>query len=58
MTLNTLGRWSCASLPAWSPALAIAHLFAPAPWDADLSLVERTEAKLEAVFSRPLPNAT
>lgn len=58
MTLKTLGRRPRASLAAWSSALDIVHLFAPAPWDADPSFVERTEAKLEAVFSRLLPNAT
>lgn len=54
MTLKTLGRRRRASLAA----LDIVHLFAPAPWDADPSFVERTEAKLEAVFSHLLPNAT
>lgn len=58
MTLSTLGHQPCASRPAWSSALAPVHLFALAPWDAGLSSVERTEAKLEAVFPHPRPNAT
>lgn len=57
-TLDALGCWPCASLPAWLSALATALLFAPAPWDADVYFVESTEVKLEAIFPCPLPNAT
>lgn len=46
------------TLPAWPSAPAIALLFAPAPWDADVYFVKRTEVKPEAVFPCPLPNAT
>lgn len=57
-TLDALGGWPSTSLPAWPAALAIARLFAPAPWDADVCFVEGTEVKLEAIFPCPLPNAT
>lgn len=57
MTLHMLGCQPCASLPAWTSAFTVVHLCAPAPRDVDPS-VERTEAKLEALFSHSLLNTT
>lgn len=56
MTLNILGCQPCASLSAWTSTFTVVLLCAPAPWDVDLSFVERTEAKLEALLSHTLPN--